>query len=190
MAPESLIQSELVDTYRLAQAANNRLASSQTIDTVLRGSRAVSGVCCVGLVFGNRAIGFVAERGVFCRCALAHIRKPRPEPLVGLSIFKLQCMDFFHCDHWDTVVHRAADSVLRFGVDPVRQSREPVGQLLPECNPIGYRWRYDGRAETGNMLVPNLAIQASGFDETGSQPATGFCDSFVPLPPQENPVIF
>jgi hypothetical protein len=73
-------------------------------------------------------------------------------------------------DYRDTGMHRTYDVALRFGVDPVRK----LGQLFinppPEGEAVSNRGRWRNRAEAGDVLVTDLAVDATGLYQAALQP--------------------
>jgi hypothetical protein len=67
-------------------------------------------------------------------------------------------------------MHRAYNLALRFGVDPVREFAQRLIDTSPKGDAIGNRRRRGNRAEAGNDLVADLAIDAAGLDQAALQP--------------------
>ena len=72
-------------------------------------------------------------------------------------------------DYRDTGMHRTYDLALRFGVDPVRK----LGQLFinppPEGEAVSNRGRCRNQAEAGDVLVTDLAVDATGLYQAALQ---------------------
>ena len=87
-------------------------------------------------------------------------------------MFELQGALLVERDHRDAGVDVAKDLRLRRRIDAVRELGKPLVQPLPERDPLLDRWRPFDRAETGDMLMPDLAVYAAGLDEAYLQPVS------------------
>jgi len=70
-------------------------------------------------------------------------------------------------------MHCAYDLALRFSVDPGREFGQRLIDAPPKGDAIGNRWRCGNRAEAGDDLVADLAIDAAGLDQAALQPGGG-----------------
>jgi hypothetical protein len=67
-------------------------------------------------------------------------------------------------------VDRAQHLAVGIAADAVRELGEPLAELRPEFETGTGRQRKGDAAEAGDVLMPNLAIDAAGLDDTELQP--------------------
>jgi hypothetical protein len=66
---------------------------------------------------------------------------------------------------------------LRRGVDPIAELRHPLVQALPEHEALGDRWRRVDRAEHGDVLVADLAVDPARLDQACLKAALGLAEA-------------
>ena len=74
-------------------------------------------------------------------------------------------------------MHFAEDGRLHGGIDAVGQAGKPVVQLEPEDEAVAGVGRVHDRAETGDVLMPDLAIDPAGFNKAHLQAVGGLAEA-------------
>ena len=81
-------------------------------------------------------------------------------------------------DHRDASVDVTEDLRLRRGfAEPVRELGEALMQVLPERHAVLDGWGHVDRAEAGEVLVPDPAVDAAGLDEAHPEAVLGLAEA-------------